>query len=121
GHSLADVLHGTATRSPRDWVLSMGGGEATFDGERVIPEKGFADRAICGERYKIIYTDNGTTSLFDIEKDPGEEYNLLDNPPDEAAQALEKLEAVARSFPERDAPPRYKPNPRQEWDLSVKR
>ncbi|MCB9769518.1 MAG: sulfatase-like hydrolase/transferase [Candidatus Omnitrophica bacterium] len=121
GHSLADVLHGTAARSPRDWVLSMGGGEAKFDGKRVIPEKGFADRAICGERYKIIYTDNGTTSLFDLERDPGEGYNLLDNPPDEAAQALEKFEAVARSFPERDAAPRYKPNPRQEWDLSLKR
>ena len=121
GHSIAPVLNGETNEPSRDWILSMGGGVAKFNGERVVPDEEYADRAIRGERYKIIHTQKGTTALYDLENDPGEATNLIGSESADAMEARRHLEEAAQSMPEKDAAPRYEPNPKQTWDLSLKR
>ncbi len=119
GQSIADVLHGDLKDSKRDWIMAMGGGRAVFDGNRVRPTKPFADRVIRNKRYKIHYTSEGTTGLYDLLEDPREENNLMGKEIEEVQRNRDQLERVAQSFPKTDAAPRYDPNSKQPWDLSL--
>jgi len=120
GRSFAPLLMGRADDAPRTWILSMGGGPATYRDGRVVPELPYDDRVIRDRRFKLwIGADRRPERFFDLEADPWEARNLLESPEAldaEAQAALERLKAVAERFPERDAAPQYKPNPPQPWD-----
>ena len=54
--------------------------------------------------------------LFDMRNDPWETENQIESTDPEARSAKRRLEAVIQRLPERDALPRYVPNPPQTWD-----
>ena len=116
GHSIAEVLLGKTQTGPRSWIMAMGGGTARLEDGAVHPAADFADRVVRDTRYKLWVEKGRPTGLFDLAKDPGEKANLLDHPEPEAVAARERLEAIAREFPKKDAAPQYDPLPPQPWD-----
>jgi arylsulfatase A-like enzyme len=117
GHSIAPLIRGEVDDSPRDWILSMGGGNATYRDGRVVPAQAYDDRVIRGRRFKLwVGPDGESTALYDLDSDPWEGRNLLDSDDPDAAAARDRLQAVAATFPDRDGAPRYRPNPPQPWD-----
>jgi len=117
GHSIAKLITGKAKDSPRDWIMSMGGGPATLRDGRVAPKRAYDDRVVRDKRFKLwIGTGRKPNRLFDMIADPWEQNNLLRSTDPEVIAARKKLEAVAAGFPEQDAWPRYHENPPQKWD-----
>jgi len=117
GRSIAKLILGKADDSGRDWIMAMGFGAAKLEDGRVVPVKQFADRVVRDKRHKLWLFDGKPVKLFDLIVDPAEKNNLLlkYNDPDVAA-ARKKLQAFARSFPDKDAAPKYDPTPPQPWD-----
>ena len=69
------------------------------------------------QRFKLwIDTNRQPSKLFDLIADPWEEHNLINSQDPAAKAALERLAAVAATFPEQDAAPIYDKNPPQKWD-----
>jgi arylsulfatase A-like enzyme len=120
GKSFSKVIFGRADDGPRKWILSMGGGAGTYDSEgRVINIHGYRDRVIRNKRYKLyVETDRSSAKLVDLEADPAELKNQLDNP--KLAKVLAELEEVEKQLPPKDAAPRYSPLPKQPWDVKQK-
>jgi len=116
GPSFADALLGGEPRAPRPWILSMGGGFARYDGERLVPPSGRADRVLRNHRYKLWVEDGTPSRLYDLRLDPGEERNLIASELPAHRTALAELAAVLATLPAVDASPRYTPTPPQEWD-----
>jgi arylsulfatase A-like enzyme len=119
GKSIAKVILGEEEDGSRDWIMAMGGGEGRVDENgRVMPIYEYRDRVIRDKRYKLfIDTNRQNEKLVDLLKDPAEEVNLLDSTKPRVMAALKKFTAVAATFPEKDAGPRYDPNPPQPWDI----
>lgn len=121
GHSFKDVLLGKAD-SQREWILSMGGGNhARLTRSGVENQYVFRDRVLRDERYKLyINSRREADQFFDLWMDPLEENNLIDslNTPGRK-QSFEQLFEAADAFPDQDSDPRYRPNPRQSWDVAV--
>ncbi|MCA8999642.1 MAG: sulfatase-like hydrolase/transferase, partial [Planctomycetaceae bacterium] len=120
GHSLASVWLGKSDRGPRHWILSMGGQPGTYDEDgRVINVHKYRDRVIRNERYKLyIETDRSAAKLVDLDNDPAELVNRIDDP--ELAAVLSELKAIEATFPAEDASPRYEPLPPRPWDVVQK-
>mgnify|MGYP006286918533 CR=1 FL=1 len=116
GHSIAPLLKGDASDGTRQWIMSMGYGPAGLRDGRVVPVKQYADRVIRDKRYKLWVVDGKPARLYDLKTDPGEHNNRIDSDLPEVVAARRKLEAVVRTFPDRDAAPRYEPTPAQSWD-----
>lgn len=117
GQSFAPLLLGQAKDGPRSWIMSMGGGAATMKGGRVVPKLNYDDRVLRDKRFKLwIGTDGKPAKIFDLIADPWEERNLIESNSPEAIEALHRLSAVARTFPEKDGAPIYDENPPQTWD-----
>ncbi len=121
GHSIAKLILGKADDSGRDWIMAMGFGPATLVDGRVVPIKQFADRVVRDKRHKLWLLDGKPANLFDLLADPAETNNLLESPDPDVLAARKKLEAVAQSFPKRDAAPKYDPTPPQPWDKKTDR
>ncbi len=117
GRSFAPLILGKADDSPREWILSMGGHRASFRDNRVVPAQDYDDRVIRDRRWKLwVGTDRRPHRLFDMQADPRETENLLESDDPDARAARERLWAVIERLPEKDASPRYRPNPPQKWD-----
>jgi arylsulfatase A-like enzyme len=117
GKSIAPLILGKAEDSPRDWILSVGGGAATFRDNRVSPKQEYDDRVIRDKRWKLwVGTDRRAQKLFDLENDPWETNNLLDRNRPDAVSAWKRLMGVVQQHPQSDARPHYTPNPAQPWD-----
>ncbi|MEM1354141.1 MAG: sulfatase-like hydrolase/transferase [Planctomycetota bacterium] len=117
GRSIAPVLVGQAERGPRQWIMAMGGGVARLTQDnRVVPARPFADRVIRDRRYKLWVVDRQPARLYDLQQDPAETRNLIDSTDPQVLEAKQRLAAVAESFPDQDAAPRYDPTPAQAWD-----
>ncbi len=117
GRSIAPLILGKTADSPRDWILSMGGKKASFRDNHVVPAQDYDDRVIRDKRWKLwVGTDRRPEKLFDIKNDPWEEKNLLGSDNPEARAAVTRLMAVIKTMPEKDAAPKYRPNPAQRWD-----
>jgi len=122
GRSFAPLILGKADDSPREWIMTMGGGGVqatrTSTGWRVFNKHPYRDRAIRDKRFKLyIGTDRKPAKLVDLKADPQETTNLLGSDDPAARAALAKFMKVAGTFPEKDANPKYDPLPLQSWDL----
>lgn len=118
GKSIAPLLLGKAKDSPRKWIMAMGGGAGRLgENGQVANVYEYRDRVIRDKRYKVwIDTDRKTVRLHDLKKDPYEENNLIGSGDVNHIAARKKLEAVAKTFPDKDPSPRYKAQPPNPWD-----
>jgi arylsulfatase A-like enzyme len=121
GCSFAAVLRGEAAASERDWILAMGGqNNAAVTEAGVQNEWVFRDRVFRNERFKaFVDTDRQVVKLVDLVRDPGERENLLGDPPPQSVAFLQSVREAVAAMPEKDADPRYTPNPAQSWDRPV--
>lgn len=121
GKSLAPLILGKETDSKRDWILAMSD-RATLDEKGVRPFNDFSPRVIRDKRYKVwVNTNKKIDRLHDLQKDPGEEKNLLDSDLAEDKEALQKFMAVVGTFPEKDARMHYEPRAKNPWDKKLKK
>ena len=118
GRSMVLVLLGERSASAREWIMAMGGQPAALsEAGWVVPQEEWRDRVLRDERWKLCMgSDREPEALFDLSVDPLEQRNLLTAPDPEAEQALQRLRAVSRVFPARDAAPRYRKLPARTWD-----
>lgn len=117
GRSFAPLILGRADDSPRSWIVSMGGHEASFRDNRVVPSQPYDDRVIRDRRWKLwVGTDRRPEKLFDLLADPWESTNLIASADPESRAARDRLWAVVEPMPPEDGAPRYRPNPPQTWD-----
>ncbi len=117
GVSIAPLLLGRATDSPRQWIMALGHGGAALDEKGVRGKADYATRVIRDKRYKIwVNQDRQIEKLHDLQTDPFEETNLIESTKPEHVAALGKLRAVVDSMPERDARPLYEPREPNAWD-----
>ena len=117
GCSFANVIQGHSCDSDRAWIAAMGAHPARLTDQGVFPAKTYADRVVRDKRYKLWVLEGAGAKLFDLVADPAETHNLIDSADPESVAGLERLEAVVRSFPDKDGRPRYDPTPPQPWDL----
>lgn len=121
GHSFADHILGKADDTARTWILSMGGGGGTYNPEngRIINNHKYRDRVIRDKQYKLyIETDRSSVKLVDLNSDPAELKNVINDA--NLSAALNKLEEIQKSFPAQDASPRYQPLKELPWDIEQK-
>ena len=98
GHSFAPLITGQAADSPRQWALTMGGGQAVLDELGIKPAKPFAARAIWSKDYVAQIDENrslGTISA--LHENPQEDRNVI--------TAL--FQSVLEQMPRDDARPVY--------------
>ncbi len=123
GKSFKRVLLKDAPRSERTWILSMGGGNfAKLTENGVENQYRFRDRVLRNERFKLVIGSNRQpTHFFDLQVDPQEQRNLLDqvNAREDLRNGYQLLSQQIGSYPSMDADPRYKPNPSREWDVEI--
>jgi len=116
GRSIAKLILGKAKDSPRDWIMAMGFGPARLTARGVEPKVPYANRVVRDKRHKLWVLNGKSAKLYDLIADPAEKQNLIDSTDPNVAAARKKLEAVVKSFPKRDARPKYDPTPPQAWD-----
>lgn len=124
GVSLADVILGKSSDSPRKWIMAMGGNGGGSDAK--LSEKGlenqyrFRDRVIRNKEYKLfVSSERKPEKLIAVLNDPEEKNNLLQSTDPKVKAEFEKLWKVALSFPEQDNDPHYIPLPKESWDKEV--
>lgn len=122
GKSFKEVLVNNLPKSKRNWILSMGGGNnAKLTKNGVENQFRFRDRVIRNERYKLcINSQNKPNRFYDLAIDPFEKNNIIDslNTADRKKN-YNTLLTSTNSFPVVDNDPRYIPNPKQKWDVSI--
>lgn len=121
GHSFADHILGKADDTDRTWILSLGGGPATYDPQtgRVMNVYKYRDRVIRDKQYKLyVETDRSSAKFVDLENDPAELNNVINNP--DYSAALNKLQEIEKQFPATDNSPRYEPLKKLPWDVTQK-
>lgn len=117
GHSIAPLILGKTQESPRQWIMSMGGGPASFRDNRIAPQLDYDERVIRDQRWKLwIDAQARPEKLFDLKNDPWEKTNLIVSNEGEAVAALKRLFAIIEAMPTKDAAPKYRSNPAQPWD-----
>ena len=102
-------------KSQRQWIMAMGsqGARATDAGVENVYY--FRDRVVRDGRYKLfINTERKAEKLIDLEKDPAEENNLIDNP--EYKSVVARLSQVINDFPVQDNDPSYEKLAANAWD-----
>lgn len=124
GVSLAKVIEGKTTASPRNWIMSMGGNAggsaAQLSDAGLENEYVFRERVIRDKDYKLyVSSKRQPVKLIALRSDPGEKNDLLQNPDRKARKAFKKLWKVVLSFPPQDSDPHYTPLPAQRWDKPV--
>ena len=121
GKSVAQVILGKATNSPRNWIMALGHGAARLDADGVRGVNDYADRVIRDKRYKVWVEPNRKISAFyDLQSDPLEHHNLLGSQLSEPAKmSLAKFQDVMKTMPAGDARPQYRPRKSQPWDKAV--
>lgn len=121
GHSFLPALNEAGHAGVREWIMAMGYGPARLENGRIRPVQDFTDRIIRDKRYKVWIEDHEISRLYDLQKDPDEASNLIEQIPSEAEPALEKFKRLFASFPERDTIPFYDPLPPQAWDVDAEK
>ena len=119
GRSFAPLILGSASDSPRDWIMSMGFGPARLTERGVVPKVPFANRVVRDKRFKLWILDGKPAKLYDLKADPAEVHDVIASTAPEVVTARKKLVAALATFPATDAAPRYHPAPPQPWDRKV--
>lgn len=122
GQPFTAILNGTSTENDRAWILSMGGkNNAKLTEDGVENQYVFRDRVLRDRRFKLyINPSREADQFYDLLNDPMEQNNLIGKLETEEQKAsFAKLSALIATFPERDADPKYTPNPKQEWDVAI--
>ena len=121
GKSIAKVILGKSKDSHRKWILSMGGHPGKVGtGGRVENVTEYANRVIRDKRYKLWVTNGKVSDMYDLSVDPGEKVNLIDSMEESHVEARKRLKTILNSLPQKDANPKYDPNPPQPWDKKPK-
>ena len=121
GYSFASHILGKADDTDRSWILSMGGGAGTYDSDdgHVMNLYEYRDRVIRDKRYKLyVETDRSSAKLVDLENDPAELENVIDD--SNLTAILNTLEEIEKTFPAEDGNPRYQPREKLDWDIERK-
>ena len=120
GVSIAPILLGKTTQSPRPWIMAMGHGAAKLDTKGVHGTSPFVSRVLRDKKWKVWVNNKGKIEqLYDMKADPCEQNNLLPLAQDASAEmneAYDKFRRVIESQPSTDARPRYAPRPPNRWD-----
>ena len=121
GVSLADVILGKSSDSPREWIIAMGGGNnAALSEKGVENQYRFRDRVIRNKEFKLfVSSDRKPEKLISVVNDPEEKNNLLLSNEPKVRDDYEKLWKVVSTFPGQDNDPRYTPLPKELWDVKV--
>ena len=121
GKSFKNVLTNETDHSNRKWIMSMGGGNhAKLTDRGVENQFRYRDRVLRNQRYKLhINAHAEPAAFYDLEKDPLERNNLMENLTETEKYNFDALYSVVSSFPKQDSDPRYVPNPPQEWDVDI--
>ena len=122
GHSFKGVLMDSSEYLGRNWIMSMGGGNhARLTEAGVENQYNFRDRVLRNKKFKLYIGPERTASgFYNLERDPYEIDNLIDQLPDEEHRNnFNYLFQVALSFPDRDTDPRYINNSSQPWDVEI--
>ncbi len=120
GISLAPLLRGQTDDTPREYILSMGGGGGTLDEQGVRNKLEFDERVLRDKQYKVwVDADREIERLHDMRQDPREETNLVDSQNPEHQAALEKFRRIIAGMPETDARPAYEPRAANAWDREM--
>ncbi|MEP3836194.1 MAG: sulfatase-like hydrolase/transferase [Algibacter sp.] len=107
GHSFANVLTDKATKSERDYMLSMGGLPAHINKEGWLENAmQFRDRVLRNEKYKVyVDTLQNIHRLYNLENDPYETENLIGDA--EMKPVLSEFKTQVDAFPKLDNNPTY--------------
>ncbi len=120
GVSIAPVMLGKATDSPREWIMALGHGAAKLDEKGVRGQVDYTARVIRDKRYKVWVSEQREISqLYDLGRDPFEENNLIGSTRPEHLAAIRKFQVVVDSVPEKDNRPQYKPRKPNPWDKKL--
>ncbi len=122
GRSFQGVLRSPDLPGPRDWILSMGGGNhARLTSEGVENQYRFRDRVLRNKDFKLyVGSDRQPTAFYQVTDDPWEEVNLLDSlDARKIRPQYEQLWSIVETFPEVDNDPQYDRNPAQVWDVKI--
>jgi arylsulfatase A-like enzyme len=123
GQSLAAYLKGESDDGPRSWIMAMGGkNEAAVSENGVENQFVFRDRVIRDKRFKLYIAATPARTpvkLVDLIADPDEAVDLLGRDDPEIQDALARLHAVAKQFPDRDSDPKYTRRAANAWDVDV--
>ncbi len=108
GISFADVLTQEKNEGYRNWALSMGGLPAVISEDSIMHNRfEFRDRIIRNLRYKAyIDTIKRVVRLFDMEKDPYETINLIDE--GELSSVIAQFDEILKDIPTVDNDPIYR-------------
>ncbi|MEO0510905.1 MAG: sulfatase-like hydrolase/transferase [Verrucomicrobiota bacterium] len=119
GHSLVDVFYGSSRMGPRKFNLSMGGGNGAQLTENSVENQfNFRDRVVRDFRYKLyINTTRKPDRLYDLEKDPFEENDLIGDP--KLGEKVKELFNYIKDHPAQDFDPIYDPLGPQDWDKEI--
>ena len=106
GISFAPVLK-PGGKGEREWILAMGSLAGRLGDDDMIRNwHSFRDRAIRDKRYKVyVDTLRQINRLFDLEKDPLERENLVEDPG--MKEVLERFEQLVEDLPSEDKHPEY--------------
>ena len=122
GQSFYPLLVNEEDYVPRKWIMSMGGGNhARLTEAGVENQYLFRDRVVRNHRYKMYVNSNReAANFYDLMLDPLEKNNILDSLDGTLrSEQFDHLMRVAKSFPEEDNDPVYRPNPSQAWDVEI--
>ena len=117
GQSIAPLILGKEHDSSRDWIMALSFGSGKLDKNGVRGMRDFAPRVLRDKRYKVWVSETKKIErLHDLQADPLEESNLINNNEKAHQQALAKFTQVVSTLPEKDARPFYEPRAANAWD-----
>jgi arylsulfatase A-like enzyme len=120
GISLADVVSGRRSDSPREWIMAMGHGPAKRDQQGICGMHTFASRVLRDQRYKVwVNEQRQIDQLYDLKEDPFEQNNQIDSEQISIQRVLRKFQSVVDSMPFEDARPRYENRAANAWDMKI--
>ena len=95
----AGINHAKPYHSWSAFSEMYGGLPPSLSGGRVIVEYAFDRRAVFFNKFKFIYSSDGTEELYDLEDDPSESINLVHINQEEAREGIELIEQFQNSIP----------------------